>query len=229
MNFRGNMSVNAEQRLANSNGQWRDLNTSVRKFQANQQGENGPSPMLRSDPASCVRGAVDQYYSTEETCMTDLPENMNCNARYINGSWPYFFPFARDSASCDGGIPPDILPQILDANSIVQNDSWYTLDNLVLKLMMDGHIGQLSFSVVVDDVLHTYDIVFDQQDQIANDLYTPLIYRYSVLMSDLPPELNQRAILEINLTNGYVSVNLPMGNGSSLLKFVLSSILPVNM
>jgi hypothetical protein len=111
----------------------------------------------------------------------------------------------------------------------VQNDSWYTLDNLVLKLMMDGHIGQLSFSVVVDDVLHTYDIVFDQQDQIANDLYTPLIYRYSVLMSDLPPELNQRAILEINLTNGYVSVNLPMGNGSSLLKFVLSSILPVNM
>lgn len=229
MNFRGNMSVNTEQQLANSNGQWRDLNTSVRNFQANQQGDAAPSTMLRSDPAGCVRAPMDQYYSTEENCMTDLPENMNCNPRYINGSWPYYFPFARDSASCDGGIYPDILPQILDMNSIVQNDSWYTLNNVVLKLMMDAHIGQLSFSVMVDDILHTYDIVFTQQDFIANDLYTPLIYRYSVPMSDLPVELNQRAILEINLTNGYVNVSFPMGNGSSLLKFVLSSILPVNL
>jgi hypothetical protein len=106
----------------------------------------------------------------------------------------------------------------------VQNDSWYSLDNVVLQLMVNNIIGQLAFTTTVDDVLHSYTLLFTQNDMIARDLFAPLIYRYSVLMPDIDPALNQRAILEINLSNGYVSVMFPMGNGSSLLKFIMTSI-----
>ena len=225
-NQSNNMSYNAMQQLANANGQWKDMNSRVRSFENTYTDSNGRQQMLKLDPAACVRAPMDQFFSTKQNCVENLPPGYECNARYINGVWPYYMAFARDSSSCDGGIPPDILPQMLDSNAIVQNDSWYTLDNVLLKLMMDGHIGQLTFSTNVEGVMHTYDIIFNQQDYIAEDLYAPLIYRYSVLMSDLPPQYNQRVILEINLTSGYVTVTMPLGNGSALLKFVMTSILP---
>lgn len=191
-------------------------------------GGGAPSAFPSTDPVGCVRPPPYQWFKSQADCVASAPAGgARCNARYINGVWTYYAPFARDPAPCAGGVPADILPQRLDSNSIVQHDSWYILDDVVLRLMMDGHIGQLSFSVTVDDVLHTYDIVFDQTDYIMDDLFTPLIYRYSVLMPDLAPELNQRAMLEINLTNGYVTVMMPMGNGSSLLQFVMTNIVPV--
>ena len=177
-----------------------------------------------TDSPSCVRAPFNQYYSTEANCVESAPPNTSCNPRYINGVWPYYMPYAADASNCGGGLPPDILPQILDTNSIVQNDSWYSLDNVVLQLMVNNIIGQLTFTTTVDEVLHSYSLIFTQNDMIARDLFAPLIYRYSVLMSDIDPALNQRAILEINLSNGYVSVMFPMGNGSSLLKFIMTSI-----
>lgn len=179
---------------------------------------------LKTDPSSCVRGPT--LFSTAADCRQGAPAGTSCNPRFINGVWPYYMAYAADATSCNGGLPADLLPQTLDSNSIVQNNSWYTLDNVVLRLMMDDNIGELTFSTVVDDTLHTYDLVFRQSDYIATDLYTPLLYRYSILMSDLPPQLNQRAVLELNLTNGYATVTFPLGNGSGLLKFVLTSLLP---
>ena len=202
-----------------------DAGESVHRFTSFANGD--ARGLSAADPAGCVRPPPDQWFSTEENCIAGAPPNTTCHPRYINGVWTYYAPFAADPDACSGDPPADILPQVLDSNSIVQNDSWYTLDNVVLQLMMNGYIGELSFSTAVDNVIHTYDIVFTQNDFIQEDLFAPLIYRYSVLMTDLPPDLNQRAILEINLTNGYATVTLPMGNGTSMIQFVMTNILPV--
>lgn len=216
-----NLSVQSQRRLANNNGQYGNIPVRPVSMTASGWGNNNAQA---TDSANCVRAPFNQYYSTETNCMESAPPNTNCNPRYINGVWPYYMPYAADSSSCGGGLPPDILPQTLDTNSVVQNDSWYSLDNVVLQLMVNNIIGQLAFTTTVDDVLHSYTLLFTQNDMIARDLFAPLIYRYSVLMPDIDPALNQRAILEINLSNGYVSVMFPMGNGSSLLKFIMTSI-----
>ena len=233
---RANISFAAQAERVNRNGAAKkhgkpwgtgsiDAGESVRRFTSFANGE--ASGLSAADPAGCVRSPANQWFSSEENCLAAAPPDTSCNPRYINGVWTYYAPFAADPNVCSGDPPADILPQVLNSNSIVQNDSWYSLDNVVLQLMMNGYIGELSFSTTVDDVIHTYDIVFTQKDFIQNDLFAPLIYRYSVLMTDLPPQLNQRAILELNLTNGYATVTLPMGNGTSMIQFVLTNILPV--
>ena len=216
---RNDMSVHAQAALADRNGQW--INNSGMMLSA--ESASGMS----TDPVGCVRPPPEEWYVDAATCAMNAPADTTCDPRFINGVWTYYKPYAADPVACNGGLPADILPQVLDSTSIVQNNSWYTIDNVMLKLMMNGNIGELSFSTMVDGVEHTYDLVFTQRDFIAVDLFSPLITRYSILMPDLPPELNQRAVLEINLTNGYATVLLPMGNGSSIIQFVMTNIVPV--
>ena len=202
-----------------------DTGESVRRFTSN--ADENASGLAAANPPGCIRPPEDQWFSNEDACIAGAPASTSCNPRYINGVWTYYAPFAADPDVCSGIPPADILPQVLDSSSIVQNDSWYTLDELKLQLMMNGYIGELFFSTTVDNVTHTYDIVFSQNDLIQGDLFAPLIYRYSVRMTDLPPELNQRVILELNLTSGYATVTLPMGNGTAMVQFMLSNIVPV--
>ena len=208
---RNDMSVQAQAALADRNGQW--INNSGLMLSA------ASASAMSTDPAGCVRPPPEEWYVDAATCAMNAPADTTCDPRYINGVWTYYKPYAADPVACAGGLPADILPQVLDSTSIVQNNSWYAIDNVMLTLMMNG--------TVVDGVQHTYDLVFTQRDFIAVDLFAPLITRYSILMPDLPPELNQRAVLEINLTNGYATVLLPMGNGSSIIQFVMTNIVPV--
>jgi len=215
---RNDMSVQTQAALADRDGQW-----------MSNSGMMSTGASLPTDNPACVRPPMDQWYTDAAACALNAPADTTCDPRYINGVWTYYMPYAADPMACGGGVPADILPQVLDSTSIVQNNSWYTIDDVMLKLMMNGNIGELTFSTVVEGVPHTYDLVFTQNDFIAVDLFAPLITRYSILMPDLPPELNQRAVLEINLTNGYATVLIPMGNGSSIIQFVMTNIVPVQV
>ena len=180
---------------------------------------------LTTDPAGCVRGAFPDWYTSEASCNTDLPPNTVCNPRYANGVWTYFTPYARDSASCAGQLPPDILPQILEEPALAQGDCWYAMDDMSLALMVNGHIAEFNFTVLVDGAPVRQTLIFNQADLLQDDLYAPLLYRYTIPLPG--SQRGERAQLEINLTNGYVTIMLPMGSGPCVIQYVMTNVLPV--
>ena len=192
----------------------------VRVATAMRYGENLPS-----DPEGCVRGAFPNWYTSETSCQQGLPADMQCNPRYANGVWTYFTPYARDSASCGGQLPPDILPQVLTEPSLAQGDCWYQMEDMTLTLMMNGNIAEFSFTLLLDDGPVRQTLVFRQSDLLQDELYSPLLARYTIPLPNATQ--GERAQLEINLTNGYVTIMLPMGSGPCVVQYVMTNVLPI--
>ena len=180
---------------------------------------------LTVDPSSCQRGAYDSWYMSADLCEQGLSPDQQCNPRFINGVWTYYKPYARDSKSCGGVLPPDILPQILDANSIVQGDLGSEILDIGLNLFVKGNIGE--FRVVkLDDngVPRTHTAVFPQSSQIQDELYSPLLYRYSVMA---PGFGGEKVVLELNTGNGYAKVLFGAGDAPGVVSFIMTNIPPV--
>jgi hypothetical protein len=180
---------------------------------------------LTVDPSTCVRAPYDQWYMSAAECEAGLPADQQCNARYINGVWTYYKPYARDSKSCGGILPPDILPQILDSNSIVQGDLGADVLDIGLNLFVNNNIAELSV-VKLDETgqPRKYTAVFTQNDQIVDELYSPLLYRYSVMA---PGFNGEKVLLEINTGNGYAKVLFGAGDAPGVVSFVMTNIPPV--
>jgi len=177
------------------------------------------------DPTACVRAPYDQWYMSAAQCEQGLPPDQQCNARFINGVWTYYKPYARDSRACGGILPPDILPQMLDATSIVQGDLGANVLDIRLNLFVNGNIAD--FTVVKADETgqpRTYTAVFNQRDQIQDELYSPLLYRYSVMA---PGFNGEKVVLEINTGNGYAKVLFGAGEAPGVVSFVMTNIPPV--
>lgn len=180
---------------------------------------------LTVDPQACVRAPYDQWYMSAEECATGVPADQQCNPRYINGVWTYYKPYARDSKSCGGVLPPDVLPQMLDTTSIVQGDLGADVLDIRLNLFINGNIGE--FTVVKADETgqpRTYTAVFTQNDQIQDELYSPLLYRYSVIA---PGFNGEKVVLELNTGNGYAKVLFGAGDAPGVVSFVMTNIPPV--
>lgn len=177
---------------------------------------------LTTDPTGCVRAPFDQWYASQQTCYDQLPETHDCNARYVNGVWDYFTPYARDTKECNGILPPDILPQVLDSNSEVQGNLGTDVVNTVLKLNMNGNIGELFLTKMAPGgVPATYRTAFTQADMITDELFSPLLYRYS----KLSPEMGEKVTLEINTSNGYVTLLFEAPNGGpGVLQYVMTNV-----
>lgn len=181
---------------------------------------------LTTDPPGCVRAPYSQWYSNQKSCYQGLPAAEECNERYVNGVWDYFHPYARDSKACNGILPPDILPQVLDANAEVQGNLGTDVVNTILKLNMDGNIGELLLTKLdyATGVPRTYSVKFTQSDQITDELFSPLLYRYSKMSA----EMGEKVTLEINTSNGYVTLlfEAPDG-GPGVLQYVMTNIPPI--
>jgi hypothetical protein len=180
---------------------------------------------LTVDPSACVRAPYDQWYMSAGDCQAGLPADQECNARYINGVWTYYKPYARDSKTCAGILPPDILPQILDGNSMVQGDLGADVLDVTLSLFVNGNIGELRV-VKLDQngAPRTYTATFKQSDQIMDELYSPLLYRYSVMA---PGFNGEKVLLEINTGNGYAKVLFGAGDAPGVASFIMTNIPPV--
>ena len=192
---------------------------------AYQMGPYSYGQALTTDPPGCVRAPYDTWYASEKTCYRGLPPNQQCNPRYVNGVWDYFHPFARDSRACGGILPPDILPQILDSNSEVQGNLGTDVVNTVLKLNMDGNIGELLLTRIdpATGTPRTYSTKFTQLDMITDELFSPLLYRYS----KMSPEMGEKVTMDINTSNGYVTLlfEAPEG-GPGVLQYVMTNVPP---
>jgi len=180
---------------------------------------------LTVDPSSCQRAPYDQWFMSKEQCMAALPPDQQCNPRYVNGVWTYYKPYARDSKSCQGILPPDILPQVLDANAIVQADLGSDVLDVGLTLFVNGNIGELRV-VKLDEAgqPRTHTAVFTQADQIMDELYSPLLYRYSV---KAPGFGGEKVVLEINTGNGYAKLLFGAGDAPGVVSFVMTNVPPV--
>ena len=180
---------------------------------------------LTADPSGCVRAPYNQWYMSAEECHAGLGADQQCNARYINGVWTYYKPFARDSKSCGGILPPDILPQVLDAASIVQADLGSDVVDVTLTLFVNGNIGELRV-VKLDDMgtPQTYTAIFKQENQIMDELYSPLLYRYSVIA---PGFNGEKVVLEINTGNGYAKALFGAGGAPGVVSFIMTNVPPV--
>ncbi len=180
---------------------------------------------LTTDPSTCSRAPYSQWYMSPQECMAAKTDTTHCNPRYINGVWTYYHPYALDSKACDGILPPDVLPQMLSNTSEVQGNLGSDVVKTSLNLMVNGNIGE--FYLVkrsFDGALRTYKTVFTQADQIQDELFSPLLYRYSVIS----PELGEKVILELNTSNGYATVLYGAeGNAPGVLQYVMTNIPPV--
>lgn len=134
-----------------------------------------------------------------------------CVPRFSQLPWNRFHPYARDSSSCVGPRPPNILPQILDDASVVEANAWEPMTNLSLSLMEGGHVG--SFTATIGG--QTFTENFDQKDLIQT-LEIPLVFSYSV------PHEGGGAVLTLNLTSGYASVMFQHSGGSAIVRWVMS-------
>lgn len=180
---------------------------------------------LTVDPSACVRAPYEQWYMSAEQCEEGLPAGQQCNPRFINGVWTYYKPYARDSNACAGVLPPDILPQMLDSTSIVQGDLGADVLDINLNLFVNGNIAE--FTVVKVDETgqpRTYSAVFTQSNQIQDELYSPLLYRYSVIA---PGFNNEKVVLELNTGNGYARVLFGAGDAPGVVSFIMTNIPPV--
>lgn len=181
---------------------------------------------LTTDPPGCERAPYGTWYANEKTCYRDLPATQECNPRYVNGVWDYYHPYARDSKACGGILPPDILPQILDSNSEVQGNLGTDVISTLLKLNMDGNIGELLLTRIdpVTGMPRTYSTKFTQMDMITDELFSPLLYRYS----KMSPEMGEKVTMDINTSNGYVTLlfEAPEG-GPGVLQYVMTNIPPM--
>jgi hypothetical protein len=181
---------------------------------------------LATDPAGCVRAPYNEWYANQKTCYAGLAPTDECNPRYVNGVWDYYHPFARDSKACGGILPPDILPQILDANAEVQGNLGTDVLSTLLKLNMDGNIGELLLTRIdpATNAPRTYSTKFTQMDMITDELFSPLLYRYS----KMSPEMGEKVTMDINTSNGYVTLlfEAPEG-GPGVLQYVMTNIPPI--
>jgi hypothetical protein len=138
---------------------------------------------------------------------------MVCNPRYINGAWDRFHPYSRDSASCGGPLPPNLLPQILNDASLVQASGWELLNDMSLSLMRDGHIGSFTYTAGGGP---SQTVVFNQ-GHLVQELDMPLMYVYAV------PHNTGVMRLALNLTNGRAKLSFPLGNGPAVIEYSIST------
>jgi hypothetical protein len=180
---------------------------------------------LTTDPSTCTRAPYTQWYMTPGECMANKTSSTECNPRYINGVWTYYHPFALDSKACNGILPPDVLPQMLGNTSEVQGNLGSDVIKTALNLMVNGNIGEFYLTRRdVDGAVRTYKTIFTQADQIQDELFAPLLYRYSVISQ----ELGEKVILELNTSNGYATVLFGAeGNAPGVLQYVMTNIPPV--
>ena len=171
---------------------------------------------LTTDPAGCVRAPYNQWYAHKSTCEQSLPPNYECNPRYINGVWPEYHPYARDTVQCHGVVPPDVLPQRLNNQSVVEAQAWYPLSDVTLDLMKEGRIADFSYVLNVEGNMVPKKILFTQDMQTQASVFDPLLYIYY--------NKAENAQLEINASNGYAKLLWPVGNGPAIVRFVMTNI-----
>ena len=75
---------------------------------------------------------------------------------------------------------------------------------------------------VVTCEIHT--AVFPQSSQIQDELYSPLLYRYSVMA---PGFGGEKVVREINTGNGYARVLFGAGDAPGVVSFIMTNIPPV--
>lgn len=179
-----------------------------------------------SDPVGCIRGPASQWYVTQSDCKNGLQPGMACNPRYINdGAWDMYTPWARDSVSCAGILPPGILGQVLRTPSLIDTQSPMALTDLSLAMGENGHIAVFRFRI--DGAAKQQQVVFNQADQVPT-LFTPLQYSYSVRYG------SGIMTLAINTMSGQLTLAFPLGNMAAQVEFQLTNIrepgqMPVNM
>lgn len=170
----------------------------------------------QSNPADCVRAPVGEWYISQSDCLDGIGEGFQCNPRYINGVWSRYMPYARDSAACDGNLPPDILPQILDSTALIDTEVADYTEKPTLRLNMDGNIGQLQFRTNAGSV----NIVWKQSDNVVAQLFNPVEYYYAVAFG---PGV---ARLTINTMNGHATATFPFAGYLAKIQFQITNILP---
>ena len=161
-------------------------------------------------PAGCSRGT--SAYVSKELCEANKPSSEMCVPRYINGVWDRFHPYARDSVACAGALPPDLLPQTLNDESLVEAAAWEPIGAMSLGLM-NGSIGQFNAVIGGVAVRETF-----QQSDLVESLDMPLSFVYSV------PHDTGRMILTLNLTSGYASITAPHNGGTIVARWTITNI-----
>lgn len=175
----------------------------------------------QSNPQGCVRAPYDQWYISETDCQKSLPADKQCNPRYINGVWDRYHPWAQDSVSCGGILPPDLLGQTLLTPSLINTQSPLYLQDLSLSLNEGSNVAVLRFGVSDEaGATKAVKVEFKQQNQVQPDLYPPLEYHYAV------PYESGIMVLTINTMNGRVTVTFPLGRFPALVQFQMTNIMP---
>jgi hypothetical protein len=162
-------------------------------------------------PAGCVRGQPS--FISRDACEAGLPSGMVCNPRYINGAWDRFHPYSRDSASCGGPLPPNLLPQLLNDASLVQASGWELLSDMSLSLMREGHVGSFTYSA---GGAAPQTVQFNQA-HLVQELDMPLMYVYAV------PHGGGVMRLALNLTSGRATLSFPLGDGPAVIEYSIST------
>lgn len=176
----------------------------------------------QSNPSGCVRAPYDQWYPSQSSCIQGIEEGYVCNPRYINGAWDRFVPYARDTVACNGSLPPDILPQILDSMSLIDTELFQYTKDPQLSLNMNGYIGELTFTFAdpLSDKEELVSIQWSQSDNLSSTLYNPVAYYYAV------PYEDGVARLAINSLNGHATITMPFQGFLGRLQFQMTNIMP---
>ena len=171
--------------------------------------------------SGCVRAPYDEWYVDRSDCLQNIPDGLQCNPRYINGVWARYHPYARDSAACGGVLPADVLPQVLDATSIIDTEIATYIDNVQLALSTNGEVGKLRFTYNNSETGNPQEQVnmtWNEENNVGNTLFNPVEYVYAV------PYGTGIARLTINTLNGHATARFPFQNFLAKLQFQITNI-----
>lgn len=176
----------------------------------------------QSNPEGCTRAPYADWHVTESDCKSKLKPGQQCNPRYINGVWSRYMPYAADSVACGGPLPPNTLPQILLAPSLIDTQTPEYLHDVSLSLNEGGNVGVMRFHSMDEATgkLKPVVVKFSQKSQVQPNHHSPLEYYYAV------PHESGVMRLTINTMNGHATVTFPHGRFPALVQFQITNIMP---
>lgn len=180
-------------------------------------GTNTHKARVGVDPSSCVRAPNSEWFAYESDCLLALPAGKQCNQEWVNSGYTSSYtPWGRDSISCNGPVAPNILPQTLGDESLIEAECSLQFSELSLDLMTGGHVGVFKFKF--QDAPGGNSVVFDQTDQLTASLFIPALYQY------VKPFNGGVIKLSLNLTSGEAEILFPFENNGCSIRYFITSI-----